>query len=61
MSIDLLLEPDLYIDVDDVVSYEPNWWRGNVDHEFASWSEHGMGPVNPIHLILDFKEIYPKN
>jgi len=24
VSFDLLLEPDLYIDVDDVVGYEPN-------------------------------------
>ena len=33
MSFDSLIEPDPYVDVDDVVDYDPNWWRGNMDHE----------------------------
>ena len=51
MSSDSLLEPYPYIDVDDVVSHKPNWRRGNVDHESASWSEDVVGYVSPIHVI----------
>ena len=66
MSFDSLLKPDPYIDVDDVVVYEPNWWRGNVNHEFASWSEDLVGHVSPILIVeqnmglLGFKGDLPK-
>ena len=36
MRFDSLLELDPYVDVDDVVGYNLNWWRGNVDHESTS-------------------------
>jgi len=48
MNFDSLLEPGSYIDVEDVVDYEPNWWKGNVDHESASWSEDLVGQVSAI-------------
>ena len=51
MSFNSLLKPDLYVDDDDVIGYDPNWWRGNVDHESASWSKDLAGRVNPIHEI----------
>ena len=51
MSFDSLLEPYPYIDVDDVVGHKPNWWRGNVDHESASWSNDLVGNVNPIYVV----------
>ena len=28
---DSLLGPNPYVDVDDVMGYDPNWWRWNVD------------------------------
>ena len=31
--------------------YDPNWWRGNVDHESASWSKDLVGHVSPIHVV----------
>ena len=51
MSFDLLLEPDPYIDVNDVVGYDPNWWRGNVDHESTSWGEDLVGHMSPVHVV----------
>ena len=36
VSFDSLLKPNPYVDVDDIMVYDPNWWKGNVDHEFAS-------------------------
>ena len=45
MSIDSLPEPDPYVDVDNVMGYDPNWWRENVDHESASWSKDLVGHV----------------
>ena len=51
MIFDSLLEPDLYVDVDDVVGYDPNWWKGNLDHESASWSKDFVGHVSPIHVV----------
>ena len=51
VSFDSLLEPYPYIDVDDVVGHKPNWWRGNVDHESASWSNDLVGNVNPIYVV----------
>ena len=51
MSFDSLLEPDLYIDIDDVVGYDPNWWKGNVDHESVSWSKDFVGHVSSIHVV----------
>ena len=51
VSFDLLLELDLYINVDDVVGYEPKWWRESVDHKFASWSEDLVGHVSQIYVV----------
>ena len=31
--------------------YDPNWWRGNVDHESATWSKDLVGYVSPIHVV----------
>ena len=31
--------------------YDPNWWRRNVDHEFAFWSKDLAAHVSPIHLV----------
>ena len=42
VSFDSLLEPDPYIDVDDVVGYES-----------ASWSEDVVSHVNPV-LVLEW-------
>ena len=46
-----LLKPDPYVDVDDIMGYDPKWWKGNVDHESASWSKDLMGHVSPIHVV----------
>ena len=51
VSFDLLLKPDPYVNVDDIMSYDPNWWKGNVGHEFASWSKDLTGHVSPIHVV----------
>ena len=51
MSFDSLLKPDPYVDVDDIMGYDPNWWKGNVDHESASWSKDLTGHVSPIHVV----------
>ena len=51
VSCDSLLEPYPYIDVDGVVGHKANWWRGNVDHESASWSVDVVGYVSPIHVV----------
>ena len=51
VSFDSLLKPDPYVDVDDIMGYDPNWWKGNVDHESASWSKDLMSHVSPIHVI----------
>ena len=45
------VKPDSYVNVDDIMDYDPNWWKGNVDHEFASWSKDLTGHVNPIHVV----------
>ena len=29
VSFDSLLKPDPYVDVDDIMGYDPNWWKGN--------------------------------
>ena len=31
--------------------YDPNWWRGNVDHESAFWSKDLVDHVGPIHIV----------
>ena len=51
MSFDSLCEPDSYVDVDDIMGYDPNWWKGNVDHESTSWSKDLTGHVSPIRVI----------
>ena len=47
VSFDSLLKPDPYVDVDDIMGYDPNWWRESVDHESTSWSKDFMG----IHFL----------
>ena len=51
VSFDSLLKPDPYVDVDDIMGYDPNWRRESVDHESASWSKDFMGHVSPIHVV----------
>ena len=51
MSFDSLCEPDSYVDVDDIMGYDPNWWKVNVGHEFASWSKNLTSHVSPIHVV----------
>ena len=51
VSFDSLLKPDPYVDVDDIMGYNPNWWRESVDHESVSWSKDFMGHVSPIHVV----------
>ena len=46
---DSLLKPDPYCD--DIMSYNPNWWKENVDHESTSWSKDLKGHVSPIHVV----------
>ena len=29
VSFDSLLKPNPYVDVDDIMGYDPNWWKGN--------------------------------
>ena len=36
VSFDSLLKPDPYVDVNDIMDYDPSWWKGNVDHKSAS-------------------------
>ena len=48
---DSLLKPDPYVDVDDILGYDPNWWKGNVDHESASWNKDLTGHISPIHIV----------
>ena len=38
--------------------YDPNWWRGNVDHESASWSKDLVGYVSPIHVVEWDKSLF---
>ena len=45
------VKPDSYVNVDDIMDYDPNWWKGNVDHESASWSKDLTGHVSPIHVV----------
>ena len=45
MSFDSLLKSDLYVNVDDIMGYDPNWWKGNMDHESTSWSKDLVGNV----------------
>ena len=51
VSFDSLLKPDSYVDVDNIMSYDPNWWKGNVDHESAFWSKDLTDQVSPIHVV----------
>ena len=51
VSFDSLCELDPYIDVDDIMGYDPNWWKGNVGHEFAFWSKDLTSHVSPIHVV----------
>ena len=50
VSFDSLLKPDLYVDVDDIMGYDPNWWKGN-------WTMNPplevriAGHVSPIHVV----------
>ena len=29
VSFDSLFKPDPYVDVDDIMGYDPNWWKGS--------------------------------
>ena len=29
VNFDSLLKPDPYVDADDIMGYDPNWWKGN--------------------------------
>ena len=51
VSFDSLLKPNPYVDVDDIMGYDPNWWKGNVGHEFTSWNKDLTGHVSPIHVV----------
>ena len=51
VSFDSLCEPDPYVDVDNIMGYDPNWWKGNVDHESTSWSKDLTGYVSQIHVV----------
>ena len=51
VSFDSLREIDPYVDVDDIMGYDPSWWKGNIGHEFVSWSKDLTGHMNPIHVI----------
>ena len=51
MSFDSLCEPDLYVNVDDIMGYDSNWWKRNAGHESASWSKDLMNHVSPIHVV----------
>ena len=51
VSFDSLCEPDPYVDVDNIMGYDPNWWKRNVDHESTSWSKDLTGHVSPIHVV----------
>ena len=51
VSFDSLLKPDSYVNVDDIMDYDPNWWKGNVDHESTSWSKDLTGHVSQIHVV----------
>ena len=51
MSFDSLCELDPYVNIDDIMSYDPNWWKGNVSHEFASWSKDLASHVSPIRVV----------
>ena len=51
MSFESLCELDPYVDVDDIIGYDPNWWKENMDHESASWSKDLTGHVSPIHAV----------
>ena len=51
VSSDSLLKLNPYVDVDDIMGYDPNWWKWNVDHESASWSKDLTGHVSPIYIV----------
>ena len=51
VSFDSLHEIDPYVDVDDIIGYDPSWWKGNMGLEFASWSKDLTGHMSPIHVI----------
>ena len=51
VSFDSLLKLDPYVDVDDIMGYNPNWWRESVNHESVSWSKDFEGHVSPIHVV----------
>ena len=48
---DSLCEPNPYVDVNDIIGYDPNWWKENLGHESTSWSKDLTGHVSPIHLV----------
>ena len=51
VSFNSLCEPDPYVDVDDIIGYDLNWWKGNMGHEFATWNKDLTGHVSPIHVV----------
>ena len=51
VSFDSLCELNPYVNVDDIMSFDPNWWKGNVSHEFASWSKDLTSHVSPIRIV----------
>ena len=51
VSFDSLLKPDPYVNVDDVMGYDPNWWRVNVNHESASWNKDLTSDMSQIHVV----------
>ena len=38
VSFDSLLKPDPHVDVSDIMGYDSNWWKGNMDHESEFWA-----------------------
>ena len=51
VSFNSLIMPDPYVDIDDIMGYDPNWWKWNVDHKSAFWSKVLTGHVSPIHIV----------
>ena len=53
VSFDSFCKPDPYVDVDNIMGYDPNWywWKGNVYHESTSWSKDLTGHVSQIHVV----------
>ena len=66
MSFDSLFEPDLYVDVDDVIGWvmipidKKELWTMNLPLEIRIlWAMRAQSMR--YKLVLGFKEIYPKN